>query len=124
MTPTELKAWFPLLSALQAMTAEQIQPYLTRCTPYFDVARWGDFYSEGVANLAVHFITMDNTTATAGIAAVVDGAYVSKTVGPVSASKSGEIVGEQVHDPFLRTYYGQEYCRLRDLVGLGGAVAL
>ena len=123
MTPSEFKVWFPSPSPFADLDDEQIQPYLTRTTPYFNVGRWGGFYSEGVANLAAHFIVMSNTVATAGITAAVAGDVVSKTVGPVSVSKSGELVAEEAHDPFMRTSYGQEYCRLRDQIGLGWATS-
>lgn len=123
MTPSEFKAWFPAPSPFAAMTDQAIQPYLTRTTPYFDVGRWGEFYSEGVANLAAHFIVAANAAASAGITSADAGDIVSENVGPVSFSKSGELVAEEARDPLMRTSYGQEYCRLRNLIGLGGATS-
>ncbi len=123
MTPSEFKAWFPAPSAFASMTDGAISPFIARTVPYFNEARWGDFYSEGVANLTAHFIVMNTVTAAAGVTAAQAGDVVSKSVGAVSVSKSGELVAEAAHDTFMRTPYGQEYCRLRRIVGLGGAVA-
>lgn len=123
MTPSEFRAWFPTPSAFASMTDEAIAPFIARTVPYFNVARWGDFYSEGVAYLTAHFIVMNNGTAAAGITVPSANDFVAKSVGGVSASRSAELVAEAAHDPFMRTSYGQEYCRLRDMVGLGGAVA-
>jgi hypothetical protein len=123
MTPSEFRAWFPSPSAFASMTDEAITPFIARTVPYFNVARWGDFYSEGVANLTAHFIVMANAQAAAGITVPVASDLVSKSVGGVSGTRHAELVAEAAHDTFMRTSYGQEYCRLRDLVGLGGAVA-
>jgi len=51
------------------------------------------------------------------------GDTASKAVGPVSKSYDSMMINAQAKDPYMRTSYGQEFCRLRRLVGMGGFAA-
>ena len=86
----------------------------------FDVARWGSFYSEGLANYVAHAIVMSKARAARGL--VVDGGAVSEQhVGPVGESFNGQLQVLMAEDTYMRSDYGHRYCELRYLVGLGGA---
>lgn len=117
MTPAELKIIFP---QFDGEMDERIQYVLDSAAPHFDVVRWGDFYTQGLANFTAHTLTM-TAVAVVAVGGVAGGADIAtvKKVGDVSVSKSEMMLMEQSKNPFLRTIYGQEYSRLRRLVGMG-----
>lgn len=121
MTPAEFKIIFP---TFDGEDNARVQYALDSAAPFFDVARWDDLYTQGLANYAAHTLTMTVVAAVSvgGVAAVSDVATVKK-VGDVSVSKSEIMLDKQAKNPFLRTLYGQEYQRLARLVGMG-AVAV
>jgi hypothetical protein len=120
VTPSEFQNAFPD-GEFDMLELPYIQKFLDKAATHFNVARWGQKYSDGLANFVAHKIVMSQSRAAKGI--VVDGGNVSeKHVGPVGMSLDSAILGKQVEDPFLLTSYGREYAALRDRVGLGGAV--
>lgn len=119
MTPSEFKAWFPRNEAFQMMNASEIQTYLTRAVPYFDVTRWGGFYSEGVACFVAHSIVMDASDGANELTEAA-GIETSASVGDTSFSISSELVNAQAKDHFMRTRYGQRYKKLQRMIGAGG----
>jgi hypothetical protein len=114
VTPSEFKAAFPAFTNTPDPT---VQRHITAAAPYFDVDRWGDFYSDGIGNFVAHKIAMENAAA----ANVGAGDATLKHVGSVIVQRDGKNVGMQMRDPWLRTIYGQEYRRLSRLIGMGGA---
>lgn len=124
MTPSAFLALFPQFQALETADHGTIQGYLDRAGPYFDVSRWGAFYTDGLANWTAHTLTMDQAEqAQFALApsALVAGDVTTKTVGRETISRDGTLLGREMTDPMLKTTYGQRYVKLRRLVGLGGA---
>jgi hypothetical protein len=117
MTPTEFKSRFP---AFASQTSQSIQDYLTLAVPFFDVDRWGGFYSEGLANWVAHNIVTDNVLAADSISDPDAGNVTEKHVGPVGMTMDSKLLNKQADDPYMTTRYGQRYRRLARLVGAGG----
>lgn len=120
MTPTEFKTMFPEFSA---ETDERVQMMLDRSVPYFNVTRWGCFYSEGVGNFVAHELEMSNRRAretALGVSTAND--EVSRRVGEVSASRDAAMAAASQRNPFLMTGYGATYFNLVKRVGRGGVV--
>jgi hypothetical protein len=117
VTPSEFKAIFPQFTA---ETTERVQAFLDLAVPYFNVERWGDFYSEGLANFVAHSIVVGNYEAAQSTSIANANDVSSKTVGALSVSRDGTLLNWQAKDPFMRTTYGQRYAYLRRKIGLGG----
>ena len=121
MTPSEFQAQFPD-GEFAALEDAYVQKFLDLASPMFNVSRWGGHYSEGLANYIAHSIVMSKARAARGLQ--VDGGNVTeKHVGPVGESFNGELQVLMAKDTYMRTDYGQRYCELRDLIGLGGMIA-
>lgn len=120
MTPSEFKAAFPD-GEFNSLTDQYIQTFLTRAANQMNEARWGRWYSEGLANCTAHFIVRSKSQAAKSLAPDA-GDVTEKHVGPVGLSKDGQLLNAQARDPFMSTTYGQQYVFLRQLVGTGGAV--
>jgi hypothetical protein len=121
VTPSEFKASFPD-GEFSSLADNYVQTFLDKADPFFDVERWGDFYSEGVANFVAHKIVLSKARA-ANALQVNGGNVTEEHVGPVGQSMDSQLLNKQVDDPYLLTDYGQEYVRLRRLVGMGGTAA-
>ena len=121
MTPAEFKAWFPA-GQFVVLDDSEIQPYLTRATPYFAVSRWGNWLDEGIANWVAHSIIVDRSEAARGIDEIDSDDATAERFAGISTARHADIVMASVKDPFLRTTYGRRYVYLRRLVGMGGAV--
>ena len=120
MTPAQFKALF---TQFAAEDDDRVQGFLDLAAPYFNVERWGAFYTEGLANLVAHSIVTANAEQAAFAAApnqLQAGDVVGKTVGAVSVTRDGQLLNKQAADPFLRTTYGQRYVYLRRKAGMGG----
>jgi hypothetical protein len=124
MTPSVFLARFPQFQALETAVPGTIQGYLDRAGPYFDVCRWGAFYTDGLENWAAHMIVMDQAEQTQFATAPSNplaGDVTTKTIGRETISRDGTLLGREMTDSMLKTTYGQRYVKLRRLVGLGGA---
>lgn len=119
MTPSEFKALFPQFTA---ETDARVQIFIDLAEPYFAVTRWGDFYSEGIANWVAHSIVVANAEATASTSVIDADDATSETFGRISTTRSPELAKMTAENPYLRTTYGKRYAYLRKLVGMGGAV--
>lgn len=117
MTPSEFKAFFPQFTL---ETTERVQSFLDLAVPYFNVPRWGDFYSEGLANFVAHSIVIANFEATQSTSQTNANDVTEKHVGPVGMSRDSALLNLQAKVPFMRTTYGQRYMYLRRKIGLGG----
>lgn len=121
MTPGEFRTALP---AFTDETDATIQAALDASVPWFDVSRWGGFYSEGLANWVAHKIVTDRPAASAASAAAASpGDATDKQVGSVRISRGASIIEKQMADPFLKTGYGQRYRYLAKLVGIGAVAA-
>jgi hypothetical protein len=118
MTPAEFKAIIP---ALAGEDPALITATIALAAPWFAVDRWGDFYSEGLANWVAHTIV----TGKPGYAATLagDGAQTDKQVGSVRVGRSAKLLERQADDPFLATGYGRRYRYLAKLAGMGAVTA-
>lgn len=117
MTPSEFKVDFP---TFVSTSDDAIAAMIAKADPYFDVCRWGAFYSEGLGYWVAHKLVLANVAAGQGIsgkAAATD--IVNKAVGDVSVGRDSAMLNLQAKDPFMRTVYGQEYKALALRVGTG-----
>lgn len=119
MDASEFKALF---TQFASETDERVESFIDLAAPYFDVSRWGDFYSEGIANWVAHSIVVSNAEAAASTSVVDADDFISDSAGGASTTRSGQMIADEARDPFLRTSYGRRYCYLRRLVGMGGVV--
>jgi hypothetical protein len=120
--PSEFQAQFPD-GEFSALTGDYVQKFLNAATPFFDVGRWGSWYSEGFACYVAHSIIVSKARAARGITQMNGGNTTEKHVGAVGTSFDSQILNKQLLDTFLLTDYGRRYCELRDMVGLGGTIA-
>ena len=121
MTPSEFRDQFPggEFNDTSLLPDGTIQRYLDLSAPAFNVRRWGNWYSEGLANCTAHRIVVDQARKARGLK-VDSGATTEKHVGPVGTTFDGNLLNKQARDTFLTTDYGRRYCELRDMVGKGG----
>jgi hypothetical protein len=121
MTPSEFKELFPEFAAV---ADARVQLFIDRSAPHFDVPRWGDLYADGVAYWVAHELTLANIqTAQGGGVKALTNDNLSKKVGDVQVTKDSGLLNRQADNPYLRTYYGQQYNQLARMVGMG-AVAV
>jgi Protein of unknown function (DUF4054) len=119
VTPSDFQSAFPD-GEFNALVPTYIQKFLDAAAPMFDVAAWGNLYSEGLAMYVADRIVQSKARAARGIAQINGGATTEKHVGPVGASFDSEILNRQAVDTVMVTDYGRRYAELRDMVGLGG----
>ena len=119
MTASEFKAYLPEFSSDDD---DAIERAITRASLFVGEDRWGTFYSEGLANLAAHFLVDEKARAARGTSIKDIGATTEKHVGPVGTSFDSAVVQRQADDPLMTTDYGRQYCRLRRIVGKGGLI--
>lgn len=117
MTPSEFKTLFPEFSG---ESDQRVQLFIDRAAPHFDVERWGDLYSDGVAYFVAHELALANAqTAQGGSVQAMTNDTVSKKVGDVQVTKDAGLLAKQADNPFFRTMYGQKYLYLRKQAGIG-----
>lgn len=121
MLPSDFQSQFPDGEFL-ALTDIYVQNFLNAAVPFFDVGRWGTWYSEGLACYVAHSIVVSKARAARTINQINGGATTEKHVGSVGTSFDSQILNKQLSDTFLLTDYGRRYCELRDMVGLGGTI--
>lgn len=114
MTPAEFKTRFPEFAS---ESDSRVQFYIDGSTPFFDVCRWDDLYSVGVAYFVAHEIMMANARVANG-SAVDDETGV--TAGELSVTRSAQLVIMQAQNEYLKTIYGQKYLKFSKMVGQGG----
>lgn len=115
MTPAEFKIIYPQFAA---ESDARVQVFIDQSAPELDVTRWGDHYSRGLGLLTAHSLTTANRDSVTASSAVAD-LTTQKKVGDVSVSRSDAMLQAQADDPLMRTTYGQEFKRLRRMVGVG-----
>lgn len=118
---------FPAFSG-SLFPSAQVEFWLAVASIRLSAARWGDLLDQGIGLFVAHNLTLERmveldsqgtggSTATQG-PAVSD----SKTVGPVSKSKSYSpaTVADASAGAWNQTVYGQRFYELMRLVGVGG----
>lgn len=118
MTAAEFKAIFP---AFVSTNDDTVSAAIALAAPWFNVDRWGGFYSEGLANWVAHNLTVNAPGYAAANAGAGDA--TDKQVGSVRISRGETLLKAQMGDPFMRTAYGQRYRYLAGLVGIGAVAA-
>jgi len=121
VTAAEFKAWF-VGGQFNVVDNSVIETYLTRATPYFAVTRWGNWYTEGLANFVAHYIVIDRAEASQSIDEIDTDDSTLDSIGPIESRRDEKNVEMMAKDPIMRTEYGRRYAYLRRLVGAGGAV--
>ncbi len=119
MTAAEFKARFPQFTS---ETDARVLAVIALAAPYFDVTRWGAFYTDGLANWVAHTIVVDNSEATQSTSVVDADDATTETFGPITTARHTELVMAAAKDPYLRTTYGRRYAQLRRLAGMGGVM--
>lgn len=115
MSPSDFKTQFPEFAEEQDA---RVQLFIDRAAPHFDTDRWGDLYADGMANYIAHQIKSANDAGASGGAAK-SGLVQSKSVGDVRVSYAATEQIAATDIAFASTAYGQNYLRLRRLVGNG-----
>lgn len=120
MTTDEFRALLPEFKNADSDMLELIETYLAQSEIEFDEDRWGEFLAIGRACWVAHrvVLTPSNGPVTTNIA----GDIVSKSVGGVSVSRSGELLSKQADNEYYQTRYGQRYLGYARMVGAGGVV--
>lgn len=120
MTPSDFKTRHP---EFDSEADGRVQFFIDRADPYFDVERWGHFYTDGLCFWIAHEITSANRAATSGGAAS-SGIVQSESVGDVSVTYAVSTASTGAQDQnYSTTSYGQRYLQLMRLVS-GGALAV
>lgn len=117
MTPAEFKLDFPQFAS---ESDERIQREIDNAAPFFDVERWAAFYTAGLGNYVAHKIALGNYLTAQTPASTLSIDVTVKKVGDVTVQRDPAIMSMAARDPFMRTIYGQEYLRLRRMIGGGG----
>lgn len=117
-TPADITTRFPQFSSADSV---RIQFYIDDSAPWFDVCRWGKLLGVGQANWVAHYLTMDayNTSLGVGSNAVNASIVGTKKVDTVTITKDPGMLDATAKEPMMRTIYGQEYLRLRRIIGMG-----
>jgi Protein of unknown function (DUF4054) len=112
MSPADFIAAFPEFAS---ESEARISALMALAGPYFDVARWGAFYSAGLGNFVAHRLATQNAGRLGA-----DATTTEERVGELSAATDVKVA---LDDPFLTTQYGREYRMLANMIGAGGTVA-
>lgn len=116
MTPAAFRLLFP---AFDEATDTEINAAIALSPPYFNVARWGSFYQQGLSNFVAHEIVIalsDDMSQSANDILAEDRPTLKFT-------RDSALLNLQAKDPFQRTKYGQKYQSLvRSFVGVGAMV--
>lgn len=115
MTPEQFKARYQQFST---EGVSRVQMFLDEAATEMDEARWGELFARGHGLLTAHNLTLANQESATSNGAVAD-LTTQKKVGDVSVSRSEAMLQTQAGDPLMRTTYGQEFKRLRRLIGVG-----
>ncbi|RQZ18136.1 DUF4054 domain-containing protein [Burkholderia sp. Bp9031] len=118
VTVADVRARFAALS--KPFDDDVVELAIEDIQPYFDRVRWGGFYQRAACGLVMHFLMMARAAERTGGKPVLTA--TSKKAGEVQASYAvpAALIGDDAW--FASTVWGQEYLRLRRIVGAGGLV--
>ena len=103
-------------AAFPTANPTRISEIIAGAAPWFDVAGWGAFYTEGLWNFVAHRLSLE-LGGPSSVQQSADARITSKTVGQASISRDPKF---SAGDTFQLTIYGQRYAEMREMVGLGG----
>ena len=116
MTPAAFRALFP---AFVDATDDEINAALALAPPYFNVARWGGFYTEGLGNFVAHKIVVGRSDSTD----LVANDLTAEDRPTIKFTRDPKLLQGQADDEFERTKFGQRYRQMsRKYVGVGALV--
>lgn len=101
--------------------AKRIGLFLSDALAEVSKVRWGKLYDRGVMALTAHLLKLSADAEISGGAANRN--LASESAGELSVSYVAPISANGSDDFYQLTAYGQEYLRLRRLVGVGVMVA-
>ena len=101
--------------------AKRIGLFLYDAQAEVSKVRWGKLYDRGVMALTAHLLKLSTDAEMSGGAANRN--LASESAGELSVSYAAPISTNGSDDFYQLTAYGQEYLRLRRLVGVGVMVA-
>lgn len=127
MNAAEFRAAFPAFTA-ELHPDARVDFWLLVGSKRLDEDRWGDLYEQGLCLFAAHNLTLERAasldpTGTGGMSAAAGPVTSeSKTVGPISKSKSYSqaTTANPAAGQWNLTIYGQQLYELMQLVGVGG----
>ncbi|NBI40162.1 DUF4054 domain-containing protein [[Haemophilus] felis] len=96
---------------------EQVGIFLEDAQAEVFEPRWGRLYERGVMALTAHFLAVQKRIALSGGNA--EKPVVAESAGELSASYAMSIATSSLDEFYQTTAYGQEFLRLRKLVGVG-----
>jgi hypothetical protein len=123
VTPASFKLAFPTFATVDDA---EVNRQITRSLLFLSPTRFDAFFDEAQGNLVAHLIAMSNKDQAMGIQGRAgDATYKSAggVNGEARVERAADGVMMQMRDPMMRTQYGQRYCWIRDMVGLGGVAA-
>lgn len=121
MTPAD---FIKLQPAFRGVPGRDIQRWLDRADPYFDVSRWDALYQDGLAYWVAHKLVVEGTSQGLPEVPVIGGLAVSKKVGTEEIRYSEKALQAVMEEPMTATSFGREYLSLRDQVGAGAVATL
>ncbi|WP_109078472.1 DUF4054 domain-containing protein [Aggregatibacter kilianii] len=101
--------------------AKRIGLFLSDAQAEVSKVRWGKLYDRGVMALTAHLLKLSADAEISGGAASRN--LASESAGELSVSYAAPISANGSDDFYQLTAYGQEYLRLRRLIGVGVMVA-
>lgn len=101
--------------------AKRIGLFLSDAQAEVSKVRWAKLYDRGVMALTAHLLKLSADAEISGGAANRN--LASESAGELSVSYTAPISANGSDDFYQLTAYGQEYLRLRKLVGIGVMVA-
>lgn len=116
MTPPDFQSLMP---AFKDVPVPDVQRWLDRADPYFNVGRWGLLYSDGLANWVAHKLEMEGTAANLPVIPIIRNIATNKRVGSEQIAYSEAALAAVMSEPMNATSFGREYLTLRDQVGMG-----
>lgn len=118
MTPAEFKTLMP---AFEGVADPDIQRWITRAVPYFDVGRWADLYSDGVMYFVAWGLVDEGVDGVPDVANI-DSLTTREKVGGLEVGYSDKAIGLVADDPFQSNKFGRRYASLARQAGMGAAV--
>jgi hypothetical protein len=120
LTVEAFRVRYPEFVVASASNA-QVQVAIDDAGPWLSEARWGRFYTQGLAALAAHFLK--GSTASGRGQSGAAGAVTSKKAGDIQLTYAAPAAGSAEDVWLASSVYGQRFLALRKLAGMGAVVA-
>ena len=117
MDASTLRSNFPEFADENVYTDPMIDFWMGLAVKQLIVARWADFYDEGLQLCTAHYLKMAVTSASAE---ANPGVITSESAGSVSVNYDVQSSIETDAGHWNLTNYGRQFIRLARMVGMGG----